>query len=109
MGVLFQMHRICQARDDALRLDRSFRATFRRLLDRDLERPTTAADIMSIAGPRAPGGTKIRALLPMMAEVEDAVPVLEYGKIVGIVTRTNHLAALSRGAARAWSGRPGCR
>lgn len=64
----------------------------------------TAADIMSVAGPRATGDTPIGALLPMMAEGDtDAVPVLEYGKIVGIVTRTDLVAALSRSAARAGS------
>lgn len=104
LGVIFQMHLISQARDDALRLDRGFRAAFRRLLDRDRERPMTAADIMSVAGPRATGDTPIGALLPMMAEGDtDAVPVLEYGKIVGIVTRTDLVAALSRSAARAGS------
>ncbi|MEO1949412.1 hypothetical protein BMI91_10565 [Thioclava sediminum] len=104
LGVIFQMHLISQARDDALRLDRGFRAAFRRLLDRDRERPMTAADIMSVASPRATGDTPIGALLPMMAEGDtDAVPVLEYGKIVGIVTRTDLVAALSRSAARAGS------
>lgn len=104
LGVIFQMHLISQARDDALRLDRGFRAAFRRLLDRDRERPMTAADIMSVAGPRATGDTPIGALLPMMAEGDtDAVPILEYGKIVGIVTRTDLVAALSRSAARAGS------
>lgn len=104
LGVIFQMHLISQARDDALRLDRGFRAAFRRLLDRDREKPMTAADIMSVAGPRATGDTPIGALLPMMAEGDtDAVPVLEYGKIVGIVTRTDLVAALSRSAARAGS------
>lgn len=104
LGVIFQMHLISQARDDALRLDRGFRAAIRRLLDRDREKPMTAADIMSVAGPRATGDTPIGALLPMMAEGDtDAVPVLEYGKIVGIVTRTDLVAALSRSAARAGS------
>lgn len=104
LGVIFQMHLISQARDDALRLDRGFRAAFRRLLDRDRERPMTAADIMSVAGPRATGDTPIGALLPMIAEGDtDAVPVLEYGKIVGIVTRTDLVAALSRSVARAGS------
>lgn len=101
-GVIFQMHLISQARDDALRLDRGFGAAFRRLLDRSREKPVTAADIMSVAGPRATTGTPIGALLPMMAEGDtDAVPVLEYGKIVGIVTRTDLVVALARRAARA--------
>ncbi|WP_417277503.1 HPP family protein [Celeribacter sp.] len=103
-GVIFQMHLISQARDDALRLDRGFGAAFRRLLDKGREKPVTAADIMSVAGPRATTGTPIGALLPMMAEGDtDAVPVLEYGKIVGIVTRTDLVVALARSAARAKS------
>ncbi|WP_417280023.1 HPP family protein [Celeribacter sp.] len=101
-GVIFQMHLISQARDDALRLDRGFGAAFRRLLDKGREKPVTAADIMSVAGPRATTDTPIGALLPMMAEGDtDAVPVLEYGKIVGIVTRTDLVVALARSAARA--------
>ncbi len=56
---------------------------------------------MSVAGPRATTDTPIGALLPMMADgATDAVPVLEYGKLVGIVTRTDLIAALARHAAR---------
>ncbi|WP_370372825.1 HPP family protein [Henriciella pelagia] len=105
LGVIFQMHLISQAREDALRLDRGFAAAFRRLLDGNRERPITAADVMSVAGPRATTDTPIAALLPMMSEGDtDAVPVLEYARIVGIVTRTDLIAALARSAARAGTG-----
>ncbi|WP_298495887.1 HPP family protein [uncultured Maritimibacter sp.] len=101
LGVIFQMHLISQARDDALRLKRGYRPALRRLLDRDREKPIRAGDIMSVAGPRATTDTPIGALLPMMADGDvDAVPVLAYGKIVGIVTRTDLIAALARHAAR---------
>ncbi len=101
LGVIFQMHLISQARDDALRLKRGYRPALRRLLDRDREKPIRAGDIMSVAGPRATTDTPIGALLPMMADGDvDAVPVLAYGKIVGIVTRTDLIAALARLAAR---------
>ncbi|SNS88289.1 HPP family protein [Antarctobacter heliothermus] len=101
LGVIFQIHLIGMARDDAQRLDRRFGAALRRLLDRDREKPMNAANIMSVAGPRATTHTPIGALLPMMADGDtDAVPVLEHGKIVGIVTRTDLIAALSRSAAR---------
>lgn len=101
LGVIFQLHLISQAREDALRLDRGYWAALRRLLDRDLGKRTTAGDIMSVAGPRATTNTPLGLLLPMMADGDtDAVPVLEYGKIVGIVTRTDLVAALARRTAR---------
>ena len=100
-GVIFQMHLIYQARSDALRLKRGFGAALRRLLDREWQKQMTAGDIMSAAVPRATTNTPIGVLLPMMADGDtDAVPVLEYGKIVGIVTRTDLIAAIARNAAR---------
>jgi len=104
LGIIFQMHLISQARADALRLDRGYGAALRRLLDPDREKPVNAGDIMSVAGPRATTNTPIGALLPMLADGgTDAVPIIEYGKIVGIVTRTDLVAALARSAARAGS------
>tara|TARA_R100000789_G_scaffold96612_2_gene98329 strand:+ start:2998 stop:4140 length:1143 start_codon:yes stop_codon:yes gene_type:complete len=101
LGVIFQMHLISQAREDALRLQRGFLPSFKRLLDRDRAGPMTASDIMSVAVPRVTTNTPIGALLPIMADGDtDAVPVIEYGKIVGIVTRTDLIAALARRAAR---------
>ncbi|MGK7651875.1 HPP family protein [Roseovarius sp. B08] len=99
LGVIFQIHLISQARQDALRLDRGYGAALRRLLDRNRENPTKAGEIMSVAGPRAMSHTPIGALLPMMADGDtDAVPVIEYGRIIGIVTRTDLVAALARSA-----------
>lgn len=100
-GVIFQMHLINQARSDAIRLKRGFWAALRRLLDSEWQKQMTAGDIMSAAVPRATTNTPIGVLLPMMADGDtDAVPVLEYGKIVGIVTRTDLIAAIARNAAR---------
>lgn len=100
-GIIFQMHLINQARSDALRLKRGFGAALRRLLDREWQKQMTAGDIMSAAVPRASTNTPIGVLLPMMADGDtDAVPVLEYGKIVGIVTRTDLIAAIARNTAR---------
>lgn len=101
LGVIFQIHLVRQARDDAHRLDRGYLSAFRRLLDRDREKPLQARDIMSVAGPRAIKNTPIRALLPMMADGGvDAVPVIEHGHIVGIVTRTDLISALARSIVR---------
>jgi len=101
LGIIFQIHLIARARDDALRLDRGFAPAIRRLVDRDRDRPVRAAEIMSVAGPRATEATPLGALLPMMADgAVDAVPVLERRRIVGIVTRTDLIAALAREAVR---------
>lgn len=97
LGVIFQLHLIGRAREDALRLGRGFAAAMRRLLDRDRERPLRAEDIMSVAGPRATPSTPLAALLPLMAENEvDAVPVLVGNRLAGIVTRTDVIGALAR-------------
>jgi CBS domain-containing membrane protein len=101
LGVIFQIHLIGKAREDALRLDRRFVSAFRRLLDSRRDRPVQAKDIMSVAGPRATTNTPISALLPMMADGDvDAVPVIEHGAITGIVTRTDLIAALARSVVR---------
>lgn len=101
LGVIFQIHLISRAREDAPRLDRGFGPAFRRLLDRNRESPVRAEDIMRVALPRATTRTPIGALLPLMADGDtDAVPVLQRGRIVGIVTRTDLIAALARASAR---------
>ncbi len=101
LGVIFQMHLISRAREDALRLDRGFAPALKRLVDRSREKPVLAGDIMSVAVPRAIATTPMNALLPMMGDGDvDAVPVLEYGKIIGIVTRTDLIAAMARRIAR---------
>lgn len=59
--------------------------------------PVRALDIMSVAGPSAVPTTPVAVLLPKMADGDvDAVPVLERGRTVGIVTRTDLIAALAR-------------
>lgn len=101
LGVIFQMNLISQAREDALRLDRGFLAAFKRLLDRNASKPVRAGDIMNASGPHVTANTPIGALLPLMADGDvDAVPVLNFRKIVGIVTRTDLVAALARKAVR---------
>ncbi|WP_353476800.1 HPP family protein (plasmid) [Salipiger sp. H15] len=101
LGVIFQIHLITRARDDAQRLERGFLPAFRRLVDLGRETPVSASDIMKVAGPRATRASPVAALLPMMADGDvEAIPVLERGRIVGIVTRTDLIAALARQALR---------
>lgn len=97
LGVIFQIHLIRRGRDDAARLNRGFGAAMARLLDPGRAVPVRAADIMIATTPRAVQSTPVGALLSMLSEGDgDAVPVLAKDKIVGIVTRTDMIAALAR-------------
>jgi CBS domain-containing membrane protein len=96
IGVIFQIHLIRRATEDALRLDRGLLAAMARLIDRRRNVPIRAIEIMSVTEPRATANTPIAALLPLMADGAcDAVPVLEDNRIIGIVTRTDLIAALA--------------
>ncbi|MBC9248477.1 HPP family protein [Paracoccus sp. 11-3] len=78
LGVIFQLHLI------------------RKGLSQQMA-PLLAEQIMSRDVPTAAPDTMVAALLPLMADGEtDAVPVLDQGRIVGIVTRTDLIAALAR-------------
>lgn len=57
----------------------------------------TAASLMSTGIPTAGAATAAGELLPLLAEGEtDAVPILEGKRIVGIVTRTDLIAAMAQ-------------
>jgi CBS domain-containing membrane protein len=102
LGIIFQVHLISRAREDALRLDRGLMPALRRLIDPERDKPIRAIDIMSVTVPRAIATTPLGALLPLLGDTDvDAVPILEYGKLIGIVTRTDLIAAMARGIARA--------
>lgn len=101
LGVIFQLHLVDRAREDALRLNRGFGPAMRRLIDRSRTGPVRAADIMGVAGPRGTPQTPLGALLPMMSDSDvDAVPILARDRIVGIVTRTDLIGALARSSLR---------
>lgn len=102
LGVIFQLHLIRRAHEDAFRLERGFGPAMARMLDPRRSTPVRAGEVMSVAMPRVTPETPVAALLPMMAEGScDAVPVLARGRIVGIVTRTDLIAALARQSLRA--------
>jgi CBS domain-containing membrane protein len=98
LGVIFQLHLIRRAREDALRLRLGFAAAMARLVDPRRGTPVRAADIMATGTPRVAPTTPASALLPLLAENEsDAVPVMTQDRtIVGIVTQTDLIAALAR-------------
>lgn len=101
LGVIFQIHLIIKARDDASQTDRRFWRALRRLVSRERDRPVRAEEIMEVAVPRAAPDAPLSTLLPMLADGDvDAVPVLDGTEIVGIVTRTDMIAALARASIR---------
>jgi len=94
-GIIFQMHLIARAGQDAMHMNGGFRAALNNLSLR--RNPARADVIMQTSLPTATPRTPISALLPMMADGDvDAVPILNGNRIVGIVTRTDLIAALAR-------------
>ncbi|WP_439029825.1 HPP family protein [Gordonia terrae] len=88
VGVVFQIHLV------------------RRLM-RSGDTELSAADVMSTDPAVATRSTPVGALLPLLAESGcDAVPVLEGQTLVGIVARTDLIAALARQTLRDPSGAP---
>lgn len=86
LGVIFQLHLIRPAA--------GLRDRMARLLNR--RRDLRAADVMDPDLPRLNADAPIAAVLPLLAEGRtDAVPVVEGTQIVGIVTRTDLIAALA--------------
>ncbi|WP_370274716.1 HPP family protein [Pararhodobacter marinus] len=101
LGVIFQMHLIDRARSEPRGPGRGVVAVLRGFPGARKQTAPKAGDIMDAQGPRAAPDTPVAALLPMMAGGDtDAVPVLDRDRIVGIVTRTDLIAALAREAAR---------
>lgn len=96
-GIIFQLHLIRRASSDRRRLRRGFFAALSRLVDHGWATPTLAGDVMEVAVPRATTATPLGALLPILAEGEtEAVPILHDGRLAGIVTQTDLIAALAR-------------
>lgn len=97
IGIIYQINLIRRAREDALRLDRNLGAAMARLLGGGHDTAVKAGDIMSVTAPKATPPTSASALLPMLAQGDcEAVPILSRGRLEGIVTRTDVIAALAR-------------
>ena len=103
-GVIFQIHLIRRAREDASRRGGSLLVALSRLIQPDRGVPTRADQIMQADPPHVAPDTPIGTLLPLLASGDcHAVPVLQGDRIVGIVTQTDLISALARETLR--SGR----
>ncbi|AGT09765.1 HPP family protein [Paracoccus aminophilus] len=104
-GMIFQIDLIRRGVEDNQADRRRMQSAVRSLFG--LSRGVAAQDLMRSEGPRLAPDTPAFALLPILAEgVREAVPILESGRIIGIVTRTDLLARLEEELAlRAASGR----
>ncbi|MFF0814764.1 HPP family protein [Rhodococcus sp. NPDC003318] len=97
-GVVFQIHLIlCQQDSSAMGT-----TPLQRRGSEHAAPGIRAGDIMAVDTAATTIDTPVGALLPLLAEGGcDAVPVLEDGVIVGIVTQTDLIAALARQSLRA--------
>ncbi|MFD2843246.1 CBS domain-containing protein [Paracoccus cavernae] len=95
-GMIFQIHLIRFAVEQARRDTGGFRAALRQAMGRDpVAGHVYAREIMRSDGPRLAADSPATALLPLLAEgLREAVPILEQGRVVGIVTRTDLVARL---------------
>ncbi|VDC21193.1 HPP family protein [Pseudogemmobacter humi] len=95
-GVIFQIHLIRRGQQEADRSGRRFVLALGGLLGRRGSQTVRAAEVMDATVPHLPPEAAMPALLPLLAEgPNEAVPVLEGERIVGIVTRTDLIAALA--------------
>lgn len=96
LGVIFQIHLIRRGQKEARRSGSRFVVAMGRLLGRNLERPVRAQEVMDSTIPTLTVDAPISALLPLLADGAcEAVPVLDGTAIIGIVTRTDLIAALA--------------
>lgn len=99
-GVIYQIHLIRRAREDAFRHDRRLLSAMADLFGGS--GPATRAEqIMQTDPPHAAPETPIAAILPQLGSGDcHAVPVLDGERIVGIVTQTDLISALARQSLR---------
>lgn len=97
LGLIFQIDLIRRAREDAFRQHHSLIRALAHLIDSHRKRPPKAAEIMETNTPRIAPDTPVGAIMPLLADGgAEAVAVVEGPKVVGIVTRTDLVSALSQ-------------
>lgn len=97
LGVIFQIDLIRRAREDAFHSHQSLIGGLARMVDDHRASPLVAADIMRNDLPRVAPDTPVGALMPILSDRGiAAVPVVDSARLVGMVTRTDLVAALAQ-------------
>ncbi|MBN8632428.1 MAG: HPP family protein [Rhodobacterales bacterium] len=97
LGLIFQIDLIRRAREDAFRQHHSLIRALANLIDTHRKRPPKASEIMETDTPRIAPATPVGAVMPLLADGgAEAVAVVEGPRVVGIVTRTDLVSALSQ-------------
>lgn len=97
LGLIFQIDLIRRAREDAFRQHHSLIRALAHLIDSHRKRPPKAAEIMETDTPRIAPDTPVGAIMPLLADGgAEAVAVVEGPRVVGIVTRTDLVSALTQ-------------
>ena len=98
-GIIFQIDLIARASEDAEVLEGHVLRAMKRLSGQGAARTARAEDIMRAGVSGVAPETPLAALLPMMADGDiHAVPVIDAGRVVGVVSRTDLVAVLARRA-----------
>ena len=97
LGLIFQIDLIRRAREDAFRQHHSLIRAFAHLIDSRRKRPPKAGEIMETGTARINPDTPVGAILPLLSDGgAEAVAVVDGPRVVGIVTRTDLVSALSQ-------------
>lgn len=100
LGMIYQIDLIRRAGDNAFQQKRGFGAAMTQVLGRH-DRAENAGQIMRQFTPHTRPDSPVATLLPLLAGGgSDAVPVLDQGRIKGIVTQTDLISALARQSLR---------
>lgn len=101
LGMIFQIHLIRRASEEARRIDRGFVVGMVSLLARRQRGVVRARELMRVDGPHMRATDPVLELLPVLAVGHrDAVAVIDNERAVGIVTRTDLVATLARALTR---------
>ncbi len=100
LGMIFQIHLIRRAREDALKTRGTLLGSMKKLVDKGSDNKARAQFIMDPDVPQVAPDTLMADVMPLLAEGgAEAVPVMDQGRILGIVTQTDLVSALVHAAA----------